>query len=95
MNDIVCRCVREVYGIAKTNWDAFCGPDIVDLYGHLMIYPMMVNQDGRYNLTAAHLPDCIHLLSIHFPRKEELSLLNKEFILSSTFQSFGICSGPP
>ena len=42
-----CRCVREVYGIAKTNWDAFIGPDIVDLYGHLLIYPMVVNQDGR------------------------------------------------
>ncbi|CAK0785144.1 hypothetical protein CVIRNUC_008350 [Coccomyxa viridis] len=40
------QCVREVYGIAKTNWDAFIGPDIVDLYGHLLIYPMVVNQDG-------------------------------------------------
>ena len=45
--DLTCRCVREVYGIAKTNWDAFIGPDIVDLYGHLLIYPMVVNQDGR------------------------------------------------
>ena len=45
-----CRCVREMYGIAKTNWDAFCGPDIVDLCGHLMIYPMLINQDGRYDL---------------------------------------------
>ena len=43
----LCRCVREMYGIAKTNWDAFCGPDIVDLCGHLLIYPMLVNQDGR------------------------------------------------
>ncbi|CAL5229046.1 g12295 [Coccomyxa viridis] len=40
------QCVREMYGIAKTNWDAFCGPDIVDLCGHLLIYPMLVNQDG-------------------------------------------------
>ena len=39
-----------MYGIAKTNWDAFCGPDIVDLCGHLMIYPMLVNQDGRCDL---------------------------------------------
>lgn len=40
--------MRELYGIAKTNWDAFVGPDIVDLFGHLMIYPMLVNQDGRH-----------------------------------------------
>ena len=46
--ELTCRCAREVYGIAKTNWDAFIGPDIVDLYGHLLIYPMVVNQDGRY-----------------------------------------------
>ena len=44
----ICRCVRELYGIAKTNWDAFVGPDIVDLFGHLMIYPMLINQDGRH-----------------------------------------------
>lgn len=49
-----CRCVREVYGIAKTNWDAFIGPDIVDLYGHLLIYPMVVNKDGRC-ICFAHL----------------------------------------
>ncbi len=56
---LTCRCVREVYGIAKTNWDAFIGPDIVDLYGHLLIYPMVVNQDGR----CTHLPSQFWLSS--------------------------------
>ena len=56
---LTCRCVREVYGIAKTNWDAFIGPNIVDLYGHLLIYPMVVNQDGR----CTHLPSQFWLSS--------------------------------
>ncbi len=50
-----CRCVHELYGIAKANWDAFIGPDIVDLFGHLMIYPMLVNQDGRHATGPASL----------------------------------------
>lgn len=57
------RCVQEVYGIAKTNWDAFVGPDIVDLYGHLMIYPMLVNQDGRYAPFQHTLIFCVMRLS--------------------------------
>ena len=48
MGDTHChRCVREMYGIGKHNWDTYMGPAAVDLTGHLMNYPMEVLPDGR------------------------------------------------
>lgn len=44
---LLCRCARELHGIAKVNWDAFVAPEITDLYGHLLLYPIQVNPDGR------------------------------------------------
>ncbi|KAK9907703.1 hypothetical protein WJX75_008493 [Coccomyxa subellipsoidea] len=40
------KCAREMHGIGKANWDAFVSPDIVDLFGHLLLYPIQVNADG-------------------------------------------------
>ncbi len=41
------RCAREMHGIGKANWDAFVSPMVTDLYGHLLLYPIQVNPDGR------------------------------------------------
>ncbi|CAL8469780.1 g9322 [Coccomyxa elongata] len=40
------KCARELHGIAKVNWDAFVAPEITDLFGHLLLYPIQVNPDG-------------------------------------------------
>lgn len=36
-----------MHGIGKANWDAFVSPMVTDLYGHLLLYPIQVNPDGR------------------------------------------------
>ena len=39
--------MRDLYSLADANWQAFIDPVIRPTPGHLVNYPIHVNQDGR------------------------------------------------
>jgi phospholipase D1/2 len=41
------QCVRYVQQVANDLWDLYSGPEVVDLPGHLLRYPIEVTDDGR------------------------------------------------
>ncbi|KAK8459828.1 hypothetical protein SEVIR_2G220800v4 [Setaria viridis] len=41
------ECVRRVNQMADDNWAGYVSPQMVDMKGHLMRYPVRVEQDGR------------------------------------------------
>ncbi|CAN6222926.1 unnamed protein product [Urochloa humidicola] len=41
------ECVRRVNQMADDNWAGYVSPQMVDMKGHLMRYPVKVEQDGR------------------------------------------------
>lgn len=47
-------CVRYVNKLAEENWLSYVAPDIKEMKGHLMRYPLKVERDGR----VGHLPGC-------------------------------------
>ncbi|XP_057761566.1 phospholipase D delta [Arachis stenosperma] len=48
------ECVRKVNAIADDNWKRFVSEEFSELQGHLLRYPLHVDQDG----TVSSLPDC-------------------------------------
>ncbi|CAL5079578.1 unnamed protein product [Urochloa decumbens] len=41
------ECVRQVNQMADDNWAGYVSPQMADMKGHLMRYPVKVEQDGR------------------------------------------------
>ena len=41
------ECVQLVNQMADDNWASYVSPQMVDMKGHLMKYPVKVEQDGR------------------------------------------------
>lgn len=41
------ECVQRVNQMADDNWASYVSPQMVDMKGHLMKYPVRVEQDGR------------------------------------------------
>lgn len=40
------ECVRTVNKIADENWKQYAAEEVTDMKGHLLPYPIQVNQDG-------------------------------------------------
>ena len=41
------ECVRQVNEMAEENWARYVSPEMVNMRGHLMRYPINVERDGR------------------------------------------------
>eukprot|EP00996_Jenningsia_fusiforme_P002982 NODE_3789_length_915_cov_44.516166_g3484_i0.p1 GENE.NODE_3789_length_915_cov_44.516166_g3484_i0~~NODE_3789_length_915_cov_44.516166_g3484_i0.p1 ORF type:complete len:250 (-),score=44.99 NODE_3789_length_915_cov_44.516166_g3484_i0:164-805(-) len=51
------ECMQRVRQLAQENWDAYVGDEVVDLPGHLLIYPYTIDQDGTVTATVENFPD--------------------------------------
>lgn len=49
-------CMRDLAAIGQKNWENYCSEEMCDMKGHLMTYPIQVNQDG----SIGSLPDWEH-----------------------------------
>lgn len=47
------ECVHEVNRLAQANWEQYVAEEVTTMHGHLMPYPIQVNQNG----TVTHLED--------------------------------------
>ena len=43
------ECLNTVNGIAKENWKRYTDKDFKPLQGHLLKYPVQVDEDGKVN----------------------------------------------
>lgn len=41
------ECVRKVNQVAEDNWKCFTAENVTTLQGHLLRYPLKVNDDGK------------------------------------------------
>ena len=48
------ECVKTVNGIAEENWKKFTDNDYSASQGHLMMYPVQVDADGKVNPLLGH-----------------------------------------
>ncbi|XWS33917.1 hypothetical protein CRYUN_Cryun22dG0124000 [Craigia yunnanensis] len=48
------ECVKTVNGIAEENWKKFTDNDYSALQGHLLMYPIQVDADGKVNPLTGH-----------------------------------------
>lgn len=48
------ECVRHVNSLAQDNWHSYASPEIKQMKGHLLQYPLVVERDGR----VGPLPGC-------------------------------------
>ncbi|XP_074567538.1 phospholipase D delta-like [Curcuma longa] len=48
------ECVRHVNSLAQDNWHSYASPEIKQMKGHLLQYPLVVERDG----TVGPLPGC-------------------------------------
>jgi len=49
--------VELVNRLAQANWEKYISPDVVDMVGHLMPYPIVVSADGTITPLIEHFPD--------------------------------------
>jgi phospholipase D1/2 len=49
-------CIREVNAVADQHWDMWAGDEVVNMPGHLLSYPVQIDQDG----TVSNLPGLEH-----------------------------------
>ena len=47
-------CVRKVNTIAEGNWKSFASEEVIALQGHLMTYPVLVDQEGKVGPIPGH-----------------------------------------
>lgn len=47
-------CVRKINGIAEDNWNRFADNEFRTLQGHLLRYPVLVDNDGKINPLPGH-----------------------------------------
>ncbi|TYK12508.1 phospholipase D delta [Cucumis melo var. makuwa] len=48
------ECVRKINGIAEDNWNRFVDNEFRTLQGHLLRYPVLVDDDGKINPLPGH-----------------------------------------
>ncbi|CAL9128086.1 unnamed protein product [Musa textilis] len=48
------ECVRHVNKVAEFNWQSYASPEIKEMNGHLMRYPVKVERDGRVGALPGH-----------------------------------------
>ncbi|RZR79090.1 hypothetical protein BHM03_00004664 [Ensete ventricosum] len=48
------ECVRHVNKVAEFNWQCYASPEIKEMNGHLMRYPVKVERDGRVGPLPGH-----------------------------------------
>lgn len=48
------ECVTRVNELAQANWEQYVAEEVTDMRGHLMPYPINVNQDGTVGSIPGH-----------------------------------------
>lgn len=53
------ECIRRVNKLAEDNWNSYVAPEIKEMKGHLMRYPIKVEGNGKIGPLPGHecLPD--------------------------------------